>query len=61
MRVKKEKNIKDGYGVNIEDKLSQMLSEELSKSIDREILKGLGVEPDRWNRRKKSIEKIFKS
>jgi len=44
---------------NIEDQLTAMLSEELAKSIDREILKGLGLEPDKWKRRMNKINKIY--
>ena len=32
---------------------------QLAKEIDREILRGLGLEPDRNKRRKNSINKIF--
>jgi hypothetical protein len=45
---------------NIEDQLTSMLSEELAKSIDREILKSLGLEPDKWKRRMNKINKIYK-
>jgi len=44
---------------NIEDQLTSMLSEELAKSIDREILKSLGLEPDKWIRRMNKIDKIY--
>jgi len=44
---------------NIEDQLTSMLSEELAKSIDREILKSLGLEPDKWKRRMNKINKIY--
>lgn len=48
------------YGIDIEDKLTSMLSEELAKSIDAEILKKvLGDNYYRNKRRKKSINKIF--
>ncbi len=47
------------YGVNLADELTKILSEQLSKEIDREILKSIGIEPDRNKRRKKSIRKIF--
>lgn len=46
------------YGIDVQDKLASMLSEELAKSIDREILKGLGIELDKNKRRKTSIDKI---
>jgi hypothetical protein len=47
------------YGMDIADELTKILSEQLSKEIDREILKSIGIEPDRNKRRKKSIRKIF--
>jgi len=47
------------YGLDIEEQLTKMLTDELTKSIDRNILKSLGIEPDRNKRRKKSINKIF--
>jgi hypothetical protein len=48
------------YGLDVADQLSAMLSDEIAKSIDKEILKSLGLEPDRNKRRKNSINKIFK-
>jgi hypothetical protein len=42
------------------DQLQSMLSAEIAKNIDREILRSLGLEPDRNKRRKNSINKIFK-
>jgi hypothetical protein len=54
-------DISSSYGVDIEEQLTSMLSEELAKSIDREILTSLGIELDRWKRRKTSIGKIFSS
>jgi hypothetical protein len=48
------------YGIDVADQLSAMLSAEIAKGIDREILKNLGIEPDRNKRRKNSINKIFK-
>ena len=53
--------LSEHYGVDIADKLSSMLSDEIAKSIDRDILRSLGLEPDRNKRRKNSINKIFKS
>jgi predicted HAD superfamily phosphohydrolase YqeG len=47
------------YGKDIESELTKILSEQLAKEIDREILRGLGLEPDRNKRRKNSINKIF--
>ena len=47
------------YGVDIESDLTKILSEQIAKEIDRDILRGLGIEPDRNKRRKKSINKIF--
>jgi hypothetical protein len=48
------------WGVDVADELTKLLSEELAKSIDSEILKSLGVLsiPER---RKKSLNKIYKS
>lgn len=48
------------YGLDVADQLSAMLSDEIAKSIDKEILRSLGLEPDRNKRRKNSINKIFK-
>ena len=47
------------YGLDIEEQLTNMLSEQLAREIDRDILRGLGLEPDRNKRRKNSINKIF--
>ena len=47
------------YGLDIEEQLTNMLSEQLAREIDRDILRGLGLEPDRNKRRKVSINKIF--
>lgn len=47
------------YGVDIESELTKILSEQIAKEIDRDILRVLGIEPDRNKRRKKSINKIF--
>lgn len=49
------------YGKDIEAELTAMLSEELANQIDKEILRSLGVEPDKNKRRKNKIDKIFKS
>ena len=53
--------LSEHYGLDVADELSRMLSDELAKSIDRDILMSLGWEPDRNKRRKNSINKIFKS
>ncbi len=45
--------------MNIEEELSKLLSEELAKSIDAEILNTL-ISISKENMRKKSIYKIFK-
>jgi hypothetical protein len=47
------------YGVDIADELSAMLSAEIAKSIDVEILKSLGVlsTPEK---RMRSLNKIYK-
>ena len=48
------------YGKDIESELTKILSEELAKEIDREILKSLGI-LERHMRRKNSINKIYKN
>lgn len=54
-------NIQDlsSYHVDAASKLEKILSEELAKEIDRDILRTLGIEPDRNKRRMNSINKIF--
>jgi len=52
--------LSEHYGIDIADQLTSMLSAELAKSIDRDILRSLGLEPDRNKRRINSINKIFK-
>lgn len=47
------------YGVDIESELTKILSEQIAKEMDRDILRSLGFEPDRNKRRKKYINKIF--
>lgn len=47
------------YGYYVTDEITKVLSEELAKQIDLEILKSMGWEPDRNKRRKNSIKKIF--
>ena len=52
--------LSEHYGIDVADQLQSMLSAEIAKSIDKEILRSLGLEPDRNKRRKNSINKIFK-
>jgi hypothetical protein len=47
------------YGLDVADQLSAMLSDEISKGIDKEILKSMGIY-SRNVRRMDSISKIFK-
>ena len=47
------------YGIDVADQLSAMLSDEISKGIDKEILKRMGIYA-RNVRRMNSIDKIFK-
>jgi hypothetical protein len=47
------------YGIDVADQLSAMLSNEIAKSIDMEILKSMGIYA-RNVRRMNSINKIFK-
>lgn len=51
--------LSSNYGIDIADQLSAMLSAEIAKSIDSEILQTLGVlsTPER---RKRSLNKIYK-
>lgn len=51
--------IQESYGLDIENQLSSMLSDEISKSIDAEILKGL-FENAKPFKRRNSIDKIYK-
>jgi hypothetical protein len=48
------------YGPDIVNQLESMLSDQIAREIDRNILKSLGLEPDRNKRRMNSINKIFK-
>jgi hypothetical protein len=50
-------NIKE-YGLDIESELTKILSEQIAKEIDKEILSSLGLEERKYHR-KKSINKIF--
>ena len=54
-----EDNQISAYGIDIEAELTSMLSEELAKQIDKEILRGLGLK-ERNIRRIDKINKIFK-
>jgi hypothetical protein len=49
------------YVKDIESELTKILSEQIAKEIDREVIRNLGLEPDRNKRRKKSINKIYKN
>ena len=51
--------IQESYGIDIEDQLSSMLSNEIANSIDAEILKGL-FEKAKPVKRRNSIDKIYK-
>lgn len=53
-------NTVSSYGKDIESELTKILSEELAREIDREILKDLGI-LERPMRRKSSINKIYKN
>jgi hypothetical protein len=46
------------YGLDIEEQLTKMLTDELTKSIDMKILKNMGIY-SRNVRRMNSINKIF--
>lgn len=45
--------------VDVADELSKLLSEQIAREIDKEILRGLGLEPEKNKRRKKSIYKVW--
>jgi hypothetical protein len=51
--------LSEHYGIDVADQLSAMLSDEIAKSIDKEILKSMGIY-SRNVRRMNSINKIFK-
>jgi hypothetical protein len=51
--------LSEHYGIDVADQLSAMLSDEIAKSIDMEILKSMGIY-SRNVRRMNSIDKIFK-
>lgn len=61
MKSKDIQNLSSDYGVDIVGELESILSNEIAKEIDKDILRNLGLEPDRWKRRKNSINKIFPS
>lgn len=46
------------YGLNVADEIEKLLSEELTKAIDAEILRSLGIDNSRVGRIKKVLEKI---
>jgi ABC-type Na+ transport system ATPase subunit NatA len=48
------------YSIDIVDELTSLLSDQIAREIDRDILKSLGLEPDRNKRRINSINKIFR-
>jgi hypothetical protein len=52
--------VSEGYGIDIADQLSAMLSEEIAKQIDKEILQGIS-NLGKNNIRKRKIENILKS
>ena len=51
--------LSEHYGIDVADRLSAMLSNEIAKGIDKEILKSMGIY-SRNVRRMNSINKIFK-
>jgi hypothetical protein len=51
--------LSEHYSVDIVEQLQSMMSVEISRGIDKDILKKLGWEPDRNKRRINSINKIF--
>ena len=57
-KIKVDDNVLNPYGLDTAEELTKILSEELAKQIDKEILKRLGVF-ERPIRRKNSIQKIF--
>ena len=52
--------ISESFGIDIADELSAILSEELAKQIDKEILQGIS-NLGKNNIRKRKIENILKS
>lgn len=53
--------LSSNYGIDVVDQLTSMLSDQISREIDKDILRGLGLEPDRNKRRKIFIKNIFKN
>lgn len=53
-------DIAKDYGIDIEDQLLKILSDELSKSIDKDIMNSLGIDNAINETRKRKIEKIRK-
>ena len=51
--------LSSAYGIDIADQLSAMLSAEIAKEIDKDILKSMGIY-SRNVRRMNSINKIFR-
>jgi hypothetical protein len=51
--------LSEHYSVDIVEQLQSMMSVEISRGIDKDILKKLGWEPDRNKRRINSLNKIF--
>ena len=58
--LKSMNKISEDYSIDIADQLSAMLSEELAKQIDKEILQGIS-NLGKNNIRKRKIENILKS
>jgi hypothetical protein len=52
--------LSSNYGLDVVDELSKMFSEHLAREIDKDILRVLGVELNRNERRINSINKIYK-
>lgn len=52
-------DINTQYGLDIEEQMTNTLVNELSKEIDREILRSMGLEPDINKRRKRQISDIL--
>ena len=54
-------NIGENYGLDIEKELTSMLSDELAKSIDAEIMKNLFGSDKKKDKINKILEKIKKN